>query len=159
MYSYCLSFPLVITLETPSRLVLAQECPFPSQVSIRVTKLNSVSSETFKVMNAAGTDVVTYDTSKPLQQTVCLPMGLYTVEMMHGGGSIWEDASAVTIEAMVAGEYITIARGRMNSTPKDTFTFALNWPIANAAANTNMKYMMGSTIPADWTTVSFSDAS
>ena len=159
MYSYCLSFLLVITLETPSRLALAQECPFPSQASVRVTKLNSVSSETFKVMNAAGTDVVTYDTSKPLQQTVCLPMGLYTVEMMHGGGSIWEDASAVTIEAMVAGEYITIARGRMNSTPKDTFTFALNWPIANAAANTNMKYMMGSTIPADWTTVSFSDAS
>ena len=150
---------LGICLFTESRVVSAQECPFPTQVSIRVSKSGTGSGETFKVKNAAGTDVVTYDASKPAQQTVCLPIGLYTVEMEQNAGNIWSDGASANIEALVAGEYITIARGRMNSTPKDTFTFALNWPIANAAANTNMKYMMGSTIPADWTTVSFSDAS
>ena len=127
-------------------------------MNVRVSKVGTSTSETFVVKNAADTEVLSYTSGSPSQQTVCLPTGIYTVEMVDNTGVLWADGSSVNIDAEVAGSYVVLARGRLNKSPSDSFQFAVNYPVANAAASTNMKYLMGTTIPSGWNTVSFTES-
>ena len=78
--------------------------------------------------------------------------------MSDGTGALWADGSFVIIEAEVAGLFVMLAKGRLNKSPSDSFQFAVNYPVANAAASTSMKYLMGTTIPSGWTTTSFTES-
>ena len=127
-------------------------------MNVRASKLGVGSGETFVVKNAAGTEVISYTAGSSGQQTACLPTGIYTVEMSDGTGALWADGSFVNIEAEVAGSFVMLAKGRLNKSPSDSFQFAVNYPVANAAASTSMKYLMGTTIPSGWTTTSFTES-
>ena len=127
-------------------------------MNVRVSKLGTSAAETFVVKNAAGTEVLSYTSGSSGPQTACLPTGIYTVEMSDNTGALWADGSFVNIEAEVAGSYVMLAKGRLNKSPSDSFQFAVNYPVANAAASTSMKYLMGTTIPSGWTTTSFTES-
>ena len=127
-------------------------------MNVRASKLGVGTSETFVVKNAAGTEVLSYTSGSSGPQTACLPTGIYTVEMTESTGALWADGSFVIIEAEVAGSFVMLAKGRLNKSPSDSFQFAVNYPVANAAASTSMKYLMGTTIPSGWTTTSFTES-
>lgn len=159
VYTVSANYIATSTSYSTTLTLTVEACTFPTHSIVRVTKSqNQITGENFQILNGEET-IYSYTSSSAATAVMCLAAGTYTVAMQDSAGTAWDESSFVTIEILVTGSYMTIAKIRQTQEADETTYFSVVFPISPMETNTSVKYLADGTVPANWYTSSFSDSS